>query len=145
MQSLVAAGIGGVGGLVLLGMDGQVQVPLIGGLSAPLGSAIHVGLASYLGKMAEPAVEAQITQLKGYGDVAVTAVATPALLYLAGDDQLGMGMGAVLGGASDLAAKMLFPTQGTHQARAMMGYNDHKAAPAAARYWGQSGGCGCSR
>ena len=96
----------------------SVDVPLPGGigLRAPLGMAVHVGLSSFLSNSyIDPTVQKQsqsITwisadNLKTYAPPVETGLVTGGLLMLAGDQTVGSGYGAVIGGLSELAAQMI--------------------------------------
>jgi len=106
---LVSAVLGGLAGGLILGLDQNVEVPLVGPLRAPLGLGIHVGLASWVGQMAAPTLDGMSDTLKKYqgaSSALVTGAVTPALLGLAGEGELGMGTGALVGAVSDYVATM---------------------------------------
>lgn len=88
MKAAYAGAIGGVGRLVLRGMDGQVLLPGGIALPGPLGMAVHVGLSSYASEayVAENLVSPLITSYTSivpFANTIATTALTPGLLMLA--------------------------------------------------------------
>lgn len=99
---------------LIYGVGVDVAIPGGFGLRAPLGMAVHVGLSSFLSNSyIDPTVQKQnmswisADNLKVYGPPVETGLVTGGLLMLAGDQTVGSGVGAVIGGLSELGAQMI--------------------------------------
>jgi hypothetical protein len=159
MHAAYSAAVGGVAGGLLYGMNAGVSLP--GGyvVRAPIGMAIHVGLASYLSDaFVCPVIDPMLTSyttIAPYSCDLSAAALTPALLTLAGDRTVGLLPGALIGGLSHLAADMLDPisddggsgggsggTGGNKYASAVYGGSRMYSTGQGYQYGGCSGGCG---
>ena len=149
MHAVYSGAVGGATAALLYGMNQNISLPGGMQLRAPLGMAIHVGLASYVSDaFICPALQ---DPLKGYDTVlkyscdVSTAVVTPALLTLAGDRTVGIVPGALIGGLSHMVADVLNPnttTQSGHVVDSAYGGSRMYSSGSGYQYGSCSGGCG---
>lgn len=149
MHAAYSAAVGGVAGGLLYGMNGNISLPGGYAVRAPLGMAIHVGLASYLTdafvcpNITAPALKSYTT-IAPYACDITSAALTPALLTLAGDRTVGVLPGALIGGLSHLAADYLDPADkpSPPTASAVYGGSRMYSSGQGYQYGSCSGGCG---
>lgn len=114
MLALTSGAVAAVATGLIYGMDSDVAIPGGFGLRAPLGMAVHVGLSSFISNSyIDPWVQKQnetmisADNLKLYAPPVETGVLTGSLLMLAGDQTVGGGVGAIIGGLSEYASHMI--------------------------------------
>jgi len=113
MQAVYTGAIGGAIGALVYGMEGSVPLPGGYQLSAPVGLAVHTGLASFVSDsyLAKPLndylTKMTYTKVAPYSGDVTTAAVTPALLMVAGDQTVTPLAGALIGGVSHAVAEMI--------------------------------------
>lgn len=146
-KSVVAAAVSGAAAALYYGVNQNIALPGGFSLRAPLGMAVHVGLSSFVSELVASMdnVQKALGDFKDYAAPVGTAVVTPSLLMVAGDQTVSTAEGAVIGGLSQLVADIYTPkttTQGGNIHASYTGYGSSSVYGQGDKYRVTGGGCG---